>query len=145
MNAVTGAPSATVCAPGNSDRLRIHVIFTSPDETRLALRRAERLAAGLEAEIALILTRVVPFPLPLDQPPTSIDFAQAQIQSLTASLDTPVEGFVYLCRDPLRLLSSVLPKHALLVIGTGRGWIFARSKRLARALRRNGHHVIIAA
>jgi hypothetical protein len=144
METMTGEPSAVVQAPECSARLRIHVVFTSLEETRIALRRAEELAAGLNAEIALILTPIVPFPLPLEQPPTPVDFAQSQIHSLTATADTPIEAFVYLCRDPLRLLASVLPPHALLIIGTNRNWAFGRSKRLARALQRNGHHVITA-
>jgi hypothetical protein len=142
MNALSGAPSTTAPASGDSDRLHIHVIFTNLDETRLALRRAERLAAGLEAEIVLILAQVVPFPLPLDEPPTSIDFAQTQVQWLIDG--KTVEGCVFFCRDPLRLFSSVLPPKALLVIGTSRRWPFAKSQRLARALRREGHHVVTA-
>jgi hypothetical protein len=144
MKTTTGAPPAIRCTPVDSDQLRIHVLFTGLEETRLALRRAEKLAAGLDARIALILTPVVPFPLPLDQPPTSVDFAQNQVDSLAATVDSPVEGFVYLCRDPLHMLSTVLPPHALLVIGTRSGWTFGRSKRLARALRRRGHQVITA-
>jgi hypothetical protein len=37
-----------------------------------------------------------------------------------------------------------LPAHALVVIGARARWPFGKSKRLAKALRRNGHEVILA-
>jgi hypothetical protein len=125
-----------------STRFRIHVLFTTFEDTRIALQHATRLASGLNAEVSLILAPIVPFPLPLDQPPTSVDFAQEQIGLLADSVEGDIEVAVYLCRDPDRLLAAVLPPHALIFIGAHGHWPFARSRRLARCLSRRGHQVI---
>src|SRR5574342_423232 len=101
MQSMVGATLSHSRAPEqSSERLRIHVIFTTPEETRAALQHAEELSAGLDGEIALILALIVPFPLPLDQPPTSLDLLQEQIRNLATSVDREVVGYILLCRDP---------------------------------------------
>ena len=145
MQSTAGAYAVIPRAPeGSSERLRIHVVFTTPTETREALRHAERLSAGLDSEIVLILTPIVPFPLPLDQPPTSLAFAQEQIHDLAQFVDRELLGYIYFCRDPLRMLESALRPHSLLVMGLCKRWFFSRSERLARALRRRGHEVVVS-
>ena len=140
MKSLTRTPEE-VFASGSS-RFRIHVLFTTFEDTRIALQRATELASGLDAEVFLIVTPIVPFPLPLDQPPTSVDFARQQIGLLADSVDRDIEGAVYLCRDPDRLLARVLPPHAVIFIGAHGNWPFTKSRRLARTLRRRGHQVI---
>jgi hypothetical protein len=121
--------------------LRIHVIFTTLAETKAAIRHAATLSSGLDAEIRLILTPIVPFPLPLDQPPTSMDFSEEQIRQVVGDIEAELEAFVYLCRDSSRTLNAVLPPHSVIVIGVGR-WLFSKSRRLACSLRRRGHLVV---
>src|SRR5262245_41522219 len=82
---------------GPAPRLRIYVLFTTPEATKAALRHAEKLAAGLNAEIALILTPIVPYPLSLDQPPASLDVAREQIRSAANSVEHDVVGYILLC------------------------------------------------
>jgi hypothetical protein len=125
-------------------RLRIYVIFTTLEQTTAALHRAEELSAGLNSRIALILTPVVPYPLPLDQPPTPIGFAQDRVRVLAGVAQRQLEAYVYFCRDPFSLLQWVLPPHSLIVIGGRSRWPFEKSERLARRLRRRGHQVITA-
>ena len=140
---MTGAPTGILRAPKEgSNRFRVYVLFTTPDETRAALQHAARLSKGLSGEIALIATPIVPFPLPLDQPPASLEFALTQIRDLAQSVDRDIVGYIYLCRDPLQMLDCVLRPHSLVVIGLQKGWHFSRIARLARALRRRGHHVV---
>jgi len=124
-------------------RFRIYVLFTTPEATKAALQHAEKLSAGLNAEIALILTPVVPYPLPLDEPPTSLDLAQEQIRSAANSVDHEVVGYILLCRDPLNTLEHALSPHSLLLIGLKTRWGLSKTERLARALRRRGHDVIL--
>jgi hypothetical protein len=128
-------------------RLRIHVLFTNPGDTRAALNTAIEMASELESEIALIVTQIVPFPLPLDDPPVPLDFASEQIRRLAESVSsssTELQGYIYFCRNPIETLVRELPAHSLIVIGVRPRWPFGKSKRLARALRRSGHEVILA-
>jgi len=136
--------SATSKDPG---RLRIHVIFTNMPDTRAALATAIDMAAEMESEIAVLVSQIVPFPLPIDNPPVPLDFASEQIRRLAELVQTDqtsLKGFIYLCRNPLDTLLQELPAHALVVIGARARWPFGKSKRVARALRRNGHEVILA-
>jgi hypothetical protein len=134
----------TLQQPG---RLRIHVLYTNPGDTREALNTAVEMACELESEIALIVTQIVPFPLPLDNPPVPLDFATEQIRRLAdsaSSARTDLQGFIYFCRNPIETLLRELPARSLIVIGVRPRWPFGKSKRLARALRRHGHEVILA-
>lgn len=128
-------------------RLRIHVLFTNPGDTLAALNTAIEMACELESEIALIVTQIVPFPLPLDDPPVPLDFASEQIRRLAESVSsgrTELQGYIYFCRNPIETLLRELPARSLIVIGVRPRWPFGKSKRLARALRRSGHEVILA-
>ena len=128
-------------------RLRIHVLYTNPGDTAAALNTAIEMACELDSEIAVIVTRIVPFPLPLDDPPVPLDFASEQIRRLAdsvSSVRTELQGYIYFCRNPIETLLRELPPRSLIVIGVRPRWPFGKSKRLARALRRVGHEVILA-
>jgi len=126
------------------DHLRINVLFTTPRETQFALRRAAELSVGLNAEILLIVPQIVPFPLDLDNPPVPLDFASQQLRSLVESIDADLDGHIYLCRDRLQTFLHVLRTNSITVLGMKRRWFFSKAERLARALRRSGHQVIMA-
>ena len=125
-------------------RLRIHVLFTNSRDTRVALRAAVEMSSQLESEIALIVPQIVPFPLPLENPPVPLEFASDRIRSLAENTPAELQGYIYLCRNPVDTLIRELPSRSLVVIGARTNWPFGKSKRLARALRRNGHEVILA-
>lgn len=127
-----------------SERLRINVLFTTPYETRFALKRAAELSEGLNAKIVLIVPQIVPFPLSLDNPPVRLDFASHQICALAASIDADLEGRIYVCRDRLQTFLRVLRAPSVTVLGMRKHWFFSKTERLARALRRRGHEVILA-
>jgi hypothetical protein len=134
----------TCLQPG---RLRIHVLFTNPGDTRAALNIAVEMASQLEFEIALIVTQIVPFPLSLDDPPVPLDFASEQIRRLAESVSTgptQLQGYIFFCRNRMEALLRELPARSLIVIGIRSRWRFGKSKRLAKALRRSGHEVILA-
>ncbi len=128
-----------------SHRLAISVVFTSPEFTITALRRAAALAGNLDARITLIVPQVVPFPLPLASPPVLIDFQEARLREIASK--TPVETVVriYLCRSRWELLQCVLEAHSLVVLGARAQWRWlTRERRLARKLRHAGHEVVMA-
>src|SRR5262245_52367264 len=131
MQLTVGVPAPTIEAASNPGQFQIHVLYTDPAETRAALERAAQLSKGLDTRIALVLTPIVPFPLSLDTPPASVDFFLDQIRCVSASIDHDVTGYIYFCRDPLRMIKSALHPHSLLVIGARSRWFFSRSRRLA--------------
>jgi len=143
MQLTVGVPAATPEAESNPEQFQIHVIYTDPAETEAALERAEQLSKGLDTTISLILTPIVPFPLSLDTPPAPLEFFLDKIRRISASIEHDVVSYIYFCRDPLRVIKSALRPHSLLVIGARSNCFFSRSRRLARALRRCGHDVVV--
>lgn len=126
--------------------LRIHVLFTSTAETLDALKSAAALSSGCSALIALLVPLIVPYPLPLEEPPVSLDFACRRITDLASSIlpETELEAYIYLCRNPVQTMLQVLRPHSLVLIGVHRRWFFSRSKRIAWKLRAQGHEVVLA-
>ena len=139
-------PSAGQPTPQTSDEsehsLEIAVVFTSATPTIAALKRAGALADRLRARINLVVPQIVPYPLPLESPPVLVEFSERRLREI--AMQSPVETSVhiYLCRDPLETLKSVLAPRSLVVIGGQKHWWPTREKRLARQLRRAGHEVI---
>jgi hypothetical protein len=125
-------------------RLRIYVLFTEMRETVVALESAVALSAGLPSEITLIVPVLVPYPLPLEEPPVSLGFLCRRITQLAAGVTMEIEAFVYLCRDPAITIAEALDRESLVVIGRHKRWLLGRSPSVARKLRQKGHHVVLA-
>ena len=123
-------------------RLDVAVIFTAVDPTIAALKQAGALAGRLNARIILLVPQVVPYPLPLESPPVLVEFNESRLRLLAR--ESPVETAVriYLCRDRLQTLETVLDPHSLVVVGGRKRWWPTEEKSLATKLRRGGHEVI---
>jgi hypothetical protein len=139
----TGCPARTEAEEKNP-RLNISVIFTSVEATLKALSRAGALATSLGARITLLVPQTVPYPLPLESPPILLDWNEKRFRVIAS--ESPVETTVriYLCRDRLKTLASVLQSGSIVVIGSPKRWWPTAETRLARALGKAGHEVIIA-
>lgn len=122
----------------------IAVVFTNFEETELALRQARKLSAGLHPEIGLIVAQVVPFPLPLTEPPVPIPFTMVRMDGLADAADVQPSIHVYLCRDKYETLAEVLQPHSLIIVGSRKRWFRRRPERLVTMLRKRGHNVILA-
>jgi hypothetical protein len=124
-----------------------------------ALRTAGALANKLGGCITLLVPEVVPYHLPLEQPPVQHDWNERRFRVMAAQ--SPVETNVrfYFCRDRAATLANVLKTHSLVVIGGRKRrwqthwlpthwlpshWFPTTESRLARQLRRLGHEVILA-
>ncbi len=140
---VTGYPTPPQ-RDESEHRLEIAVVFTAAVPTIAALKRAGALADRLSARINLVVPQIVPYPLPLESPPVLLDFSEKKFREI--ALESPVETNVqiYLCRDQLDTLKSVLAPSSLVVIGSRKRWWPTREKSLAWKLRRAGHEVIFA-
>jgi len=139
----TKIPYRSAAGAVNS-RLNIAVIFTSIESTLSALRKAGALAGRLRARITLIVPQVVPYPLPLNRPPVPPDFTERQFRVIAGASPVETRVRVYLCRDRMEALRTVLKPHSLVVVGGNRSWWPTREKRLARQLRQAGHEVVFA-
>jgi hypothetical protein len=119
-------------------------LFTDMSETAAALQSAAKLSTDLSARIVLLVPLTVPHPLPLERPPVSLEFICRRIRELAAGVTTEIDAYVYLSRDPQQAIMDVLSPASLIVLGSRHRWIFERSRRIARKLRRRGHRVVLA-
>jgi hypothetical protein len=137
-----GAP---VCAPLLTEgaRIEVVVVYTSVKRTLAALRAAGSLARGLSGRIHLVVPQIVPFPAQLDEPLVQQEFAQRKFRTLAeeSAIDTRVD--ICLCRDwETGVLHSIGPRSIVVVGAAMRYWPFGPERRLARTLRKRGHHVL---
>jgi hypothetical protein len=139
---LTGVPARPFAEESDS-KLDISVVFTSVDTTLAALKEAGNLAASLGGRITLIVPQIVPYPLPLTSPPVLVDFNERRLRVIASQCLVETRVSIYLCRDPLETLQSVLKPHSLVVIGSRKRWWPTAEKRLAKKLRHIGHQVVV--
>ena len=115
---------------------RVYVIFTDESGTKAALVAAAGLARGLDLSIELLAAQVVPYPLPLNEPPVSVGFTQRAMARLVFGLDADISVRILLCRDADETLRKAVGRETLVVIGRGK-------QRLARLLKSDGRRLIV--
>src|SRR5690348_9428588 len=74
-----------------SSRLEINLIFTDQQATLFALQAVESLARNLGACVRLRATTVIPYALPVDEPPVSVAFLESSLFHLISRLER--DGF----------------------------------------------------
>lgn len=122
--------------------LNIAVVFTAEGPTLAALKEAGALAESLGAHITLLVPQVVPYPLPLQNPPVRVNFSEKRFHVIASRSPVRTNVRIYLCRDPLETIRSVLRPSSIVVIGAKKTLWPTAEKRLARKLRKAGHEVI---
>jgi hypothetical protein len=127
-----------------SRALAITVLFTSVRPTLAALRRAAALAGGLGATIRILQVRTVPYPLPLNCPPTDREVLARNLSALVEGHSFPIRLEICYGRDSADSLFQSLDPRSIVVIGFKRTWWLSKEQRLAKQLGRRGHHVILA-
>ena len=132
---------ALATAHVSESSLEIVVLHTAPEETVSALKMAAGLASGL-APVRLLAAHEVPYPLPLDSPPVSVEFLEQLFSDMAAEAGVEAHIDIRLCRDARAVLESGLDSRSVVVIaGRRRRWPTA-TMRLARRLERLGHQVV---
>ena len=124
--------------------LDVAVVFTTAAATVAALRMADALARQLGASVRMLVPQVVPYPLPLQSPPILLDFSEQRFREIALESGVGTMVQIYLCRDKLETLKSVLAARSVVVIGGRKRWWPTAESRLARKLRRVGQEVIFA-
>lgn len=125
----------------NAAELDLVVPFTTPELTRAALAAAGRMGAGLNAAIRLVKIQVVPYPLQLDESPVYIEFLKDQLARLGS--DLPLIREIRLTRDFKDGLLGVLGGDSVVILAAPKRPWTTRNERLAAALRRAGHNVVL--
>jgi len=133
---------------GDSDpeRLRIAVILTSISGTLAALRAAQNLARGLQAEISLLVAEVVYFRYPVEHPPVGSSFFERLGAALADELQLEgdeIDLEIHFCRDQLRCLEQHLRPRSLVMIGAKKRWWRGRESNLELALGERGYDVLV--
>ena len=137
----TQRPDRPRVAPADN-KLNISVVFTSVESTLAALKEAGELANSLGARITLLVPQVVPYPRPLESPPVLLEFSENRFQVLASQSPVETTVQIYLCRDMLETLTTVLSPGSIVIVGGRRKWWPTKEEALARQLRRSGYEVI---
>lgn len=119
------------------------VIYTSVNPTLKALGKAGQLATILQTGIEVLVVQVVPYLLPLDEPPVQLEFVARRFEKMADTLPVKATISAYFCRDPMQALKCVLHREWLVVIGIKKTWWPTREEGLARRLRHAGYTVIL--
>ena len=98
-------------------KININVIFTSVDATIAALKTAGTLAQDLNARITFLVPVVVPYSLQLTRPPVPVDFQEKRFREIASECAAEIHVQLYMCRDPLQTLKTVLRPHSLVIVG----------------------------
>jgi len=119
-----------------------HVLATSLEGTRAALATAVPLTRGARSRLVVIVPRVVPYPIPLDNPVDSTVFLEKRYRALMEEAGGEGDVTVCLCRRPLDVI-RLLPPGATVVLGGSAGhWLPSRDERFEHHLHRLGYHVV---
>lgn len=124
--------------------LNVHVICTSLEGAKTAFGVARKLARDLGASITVLAAQVVPYPLPLEEPPVGVEFTEQALLRMVGEEEVDTAIDVRLCRDSEETIREALAPESVVVMGGRRRWWPIREWMLAWKLRRDGHHVIYA-
>ena len=122
--------------------LDIVVPYTTPQLTRLALKKAEELASEIPSGIRVLRMQRVPFPLDLPHSPVSLAIIQQQTRQVARGISAS-EITIYLTRDPDETLVKALRPGSILVIATRKRWWRTPQMRLKRLCEKNGFQVAL--
>jgi hypothetical protein len=118
------------------------VLFTDVPNTLRALSKAASLAAGLNANITLLASVTAPRPLPTEQRPATQSHDDRYLRAITGGTSVPTRiNFIY-GADWAETIRSSLKPDAVLVVAWRRRFLFDRTLRLVKQLRREGYNVI---
>jgi hypothetical protein len=128
-------------APVSNSSLEIVVLHTASKETVRALKMAADFASGL-APVRLMAIQQVPYPLPLDAPPVSVEFLEKNFSNIALEAGVDARIDIHLCRDAEDVVERELGPHCVVVMGGRRRWWPTAAMQLARHLERLGHQVV---
>lgn len=137
------AGGALAARPGPL-RADVHVIFTTPQATRAALRAADAVMQSSGAGIHFLVPQVVPVGFPIDRPPVSVAFAERRATGMARECcrNAAVRVQIVLCGNRDQCIERTLAPNSLVMIGSRKQPWLATERKLAQQLRARGHRVI---
>jgi hypothetical protein len=122
--------------------LRIVIPYTTPELTMAALRHAA-VCTDLNVHVSLVDVQAIPFPCPLNQPPIDRGFSKLRLQDLFLKCGLPGTTSVVYTRDWLEGFRRVVERNSLVILATKKHWWRTREEKIAGALLKAGHHVML--
>ena len=137
--------SAPVSTPEvQNPELEVNVVYTRLPGAAQSLDVACGLAQGLGARVTVHVAQVIPYPLELKSPQVPVQFAEQQLLAMAGEQPVETNIRIYLCRDLTETIRQVLKPDSVVIVGGRKRWWPSREHRLATALRRDGHRVILS-
>ena len=137
--AAADIPAVTDAHP----ELEISVIFTDHSGTLAALRMAHHLGGKLDVCLRLLMLYEAPCALPLTRPAVNVRFLEDRLFKLVSKTPVDIAAHIYLCRDKCRTVRLILKPRSIVILGGRKRW-WSVEQKLARVLKKDGHHVIFA-
>ena len=137
--------SAPVSAPEilNPD-LEVNLVYAQVPGAAKSLDVACGLAQGLGARVTVHVAQVIPYPLELKSPQVPVQFTEQQLLAMAGEQPVETSIRIYLCRDLTETIRQVLKPDSVVIVGGRKRWWPTREQRLAAALKRDGHRVILS-
>jgi len=126
----------------NTAGLRVVIPYTTSELTKAALRHAG-VCTDLNVHVSVVDIQIVPFPCPLDLPPIDKEFSEQRLRELLRESQLPGSAEVLYARDWLDGFRRVLEPKSLVILGTKKRWWRTREEKLACALVKAGHQVML--
>ncbi len=124
----------------------VHVIATTFEGTREALRTAIPLAAGSGAGVTLVVPQVVPYAMEIDAPLPSTAFFVKRYQQIVDELGGSATIEVCHCRSLTDIVERLAAPGATIVVGGPAGrWLTSPEERFAGKLAGLGARVVFVA
>ena len=130
-------------AADTHEELEIFVICTDNLGTLAALQTADQLTKKLDARLWLLMPYEVPYTLPLTRPAVPVGFLEEQLHAWASKIPIDIAAHIYLCRDKCRTVRLILKPRSIVILGGRKRW-WSVEQKLARVLKKDGHHVIFA-
>ena len=124
--------------------LEVNLVYTRLPGAATSLNVASGLARGLGARVTVHVALVIPYPLELKSPQVPVQFTEQQLLARAGEQPVDTSIRIYLCRDLTETIRRVLKPDCVVIVGGRKRWWPTREYRLAAALRRDGHHVILS-
>jgi hypothetical protein len=137
--------SAPVSVPeAHNPELEVNVVYTRLPGAAKSLDVASGLARDLGGRVTVHVAQVIPYPLALKSPQVPVQFAEQQLLAMAGEQPVETSIKIYLCRDLTETIRQVLKPDSMVIVGSRKRWWPTREKKLAAALRRDGHRVILS-
>ena len=123
--------------------LDVTVIYTDRQATLDALREAARLASSLRAHIRIVMPTVVPYPLPLQEPPVAEEHQRRRLRAMAGVTPVETTAEIFYCRDVADVARALAPESLVVIGGEAKWWRpWSGIAGIQRAMARGGHRVI---